>query len=181
MRRKQLIMLLILTFLIFPIVAISQGNFKSKIYNDNGQLKIDSTYRISKDQFNIWYMSEDNILTVILKAIKITSISKESGIQGISIISFDCDTFNLNNIRIVKRVGCGLDEDLVSSIEKLSSQIVNEFRHIQSLKKNVPLKYLGTYYIPFDFSIIDLKAETKKRKAIPILEPRLPGLSRWLE
>jgi hypothetical protein len=180
MRQKTNTVFWIVFWLLFPVMTFSQENFKSFIYNDNGQLRIDTTLNISQDQFDIWNMSESNILGIISISADYSKIALANGIQGIVIVSFDCDTTDLNNIKILKSTGGPLYKNVIKIIEKKSKHIVYEFRHIQNLRKNDPIKYLGTYYIPFDFSLINLNEEMKKRNAIPMFGLQIPLIGRWM-
>lgn len=181
MKRKTHKVFWIIICLLFPIITFSQENYKSLIYNDKGQLRIDTTLKISQKQFDIWYLSENNILAIISNNIVYSRLAREAGIKGIAVLAFDCDTLNLNNIRMIKNLGGGLDENIIEGIEKINERIVFEFRHIQSLNKKDPIKYLGTYYIPINFSLIDLKEEMKKTNAIPIIDSKIPLNERLTE
>ena len=159
----------------------NQDNFKSYIYNDNGQLRIDTTLKITQEQFDIWDLSENYILEILSNNIEYSRMAREAGMKGIAIIAFDCDTLDLRNIRTIKKLGGGLDENIIEGIKKVSDKIIFEFRHIPGQKDGERIKYIGTYYIPFDFSLIDFKEEMKKTNAIPIIDSRIPLNGRWIE
>ena len=171
----------IIVGLLIPIIASSQENLKSDIYFDNGELRVDTTLRINLNQFDIWHMSENNILAIVSNSIDYSNLARESGITGIAIIAFECDTLDLKNIRLIKNIGGGLDENIIKGIDQISEKIVFEFRHTQNIKKNEQINYIGTYYIPIDFSLIDLKKEMKIKNAIPIFDTKLPLIGRWIE
>ncbi|MCD4745332.1 MAG: hypothetical protein K8R58_03440 [Bacteroidales bacterium] len=163
------------------LLTFNQINGQSYIYNIKGQLIIDTTLTINQEQLEIWRLAESNILALISLNIDYSNMARESGITGVIIVGFDCDAMDLNNIRLINGLGGGLDKNLIEGIEKMSEKIVFEFRHIQGLKKREPINYLGTYYIPFDFSLIDLKEEMKKKNAIPIIDSKIPSIGRWIE
>ena len=173
MRKNRQNILLVIIGLLFPIITFSQENIKSYIYNDNGQLRIDTTLKISHEQFGIWYLAENNLLDLISNKVDFSRLAREAGITGIAIISFECDTMGIYNIRIIKNIGGGLDENIINGLEKISEKIVREFRIIQSIKNTYQINYLGTYYIPFDFSLINLREEMKRTNAIPIIDSKI--------
>jgi hypothetical protein len=181
LKRKEFKISYVIIGILFPIITFSQGNFRSYIYNDNGQLRIDTTLKINQDQFKIWYLSENNILSIISNNIEFSNLAKEAGITGIAIVAFDCDTSNLSNIRLINKLGGGLDESIIKGIEKMGERIVLEFRLIQNLKRRHRINYLGTYYIPIEFSLIDLREEMKTKNTIPVIDSKTLLLDRWME
>ncbi|NOX45628.1 MAG: hypothetical protein GXO89_01450 [Chlorobi bacterium] len=181
MKQKTHRIFSIIIGILFPIITFSQGSFKSYIYNDNGQLRIDTTLKINQDQFKIWHLSENNILAIISNNIKFSNLAKEAGIAGIAIVAFDCDTSDLSNIRLINKLGGGLDESIIEGIEKMGERVVLEFRLIQNLKRRDRISYLGTYYIPIEFSLIDLREEMKTKNTIPVIDSKTLLLDRWIE
>ena len=162
--------LLILGFLTL-LLTYKQTKGQSYIYNSKGQLIIDTTLTINQDQLNIWRLMESKMLSLISMNIDYSNMARESGIYGIAIVAFDFDSLDLKNIRLIKNIGGGLDENIIDGMERISEKIVLEFRLIQNLIK---LNYQGTYYIPFEFSLIDLNEIMKKKNSIPIIDSKIP-------
>jgi len=171
---------IILGFLIL-FLTYYQTKGQSYIYNSKGHLIIDTTLTINQDQLKVWTLVERNILTYISMNIDYSIMAREAGIIGIAIVAFDCDSLDLKNIRLIKDLGGGLDENIIEAIEKISTKIVHEFRLIQNLRKGEGLNYQGTYYIPFDFSLIDLNELMKKKNAIPIIDSKISLIGKWNE
>lgn len=163
------------------LLTFNQAKGQSYIYNSKGQVIIDTTLSINSDQLEIWRLAESNILSYISMNIDYSNMARESGINGIAIVALDCDSLDIKNIRLIKKLGGGLDENIIDGINKISEKIVLEFRLIQNRKKREKLNYQGTYYIPFDFSLIDLNEIMKKKNAIPIIDSKIPLIGRWIE
>ena len=87
----------------------------------------------------------------------------------------------MSNIRLINKLGGGLDESIIKGIEKMGERIVLEFRLIQNLKRRHRINYLGTYYIPIEFSLIDLGEEMKTKNTIPVIDSKTLLLDRWME
>lgn len=146
----------------------------SYLYNLKGQLLIDTTFTISSEQFEIWKRAEYNILLFVSEDVEYSRIAKEAGIKGIAIIAFDCDSISIKNIRLIKKLGGGLDEVIIEGIKKSNDIIISQFKRYQNNKNGEKLNYQGTYYIPFDFSLIDMYELIKTKNAIPIFESKPP-------
>ncbi len=179
MKKKYKIFWVIVVLLI-PIIANSQKNLKSNIFNDNGKLKIDTSLSINEGQFTFWWIAESNILTHISKAIDYPEIARQIGQSGTIIVSFECDTFDLKNIRLLKPQNKLFDSVVLQGINNIKKKIVGELKHVPRFQIYKDYSYIGTYYIPISFYFIDLREEMKKTNTFPIIKPRSPGISRWV-
>ena len=167
--------------LLVPIFTYSQEQNRSYIYNYKGQLRVDTSLTITQKQYKAWSIAEDNLLSHLSRHINYPPLANESGIIGIVIISFDCDTLGIKNIRAMNKIGGGLDKAAIEGITRLKEKILLEFRHTQNIKRRKPISYQGTYYIPIDFTLINLLEYKNKNYTIPILDGQTVGISRWIE
>jgi len=175
--KKAYFISLVFIVLLVPLLSRAQ---KSYIYNEMGQLRVDTTLSISQNQYRIWCSIEGNILSHVSNSIDYNRMAKESGLTGIIIVAFDSDTLDLKNIRLLNQFGGGLDENVITGINKISKKIVNEFRMIQGIRrKGTPLEYLGTYYIPISFKIIKPSDYMKETNTMPIIGISSGTISRW--
>lgn len=162
-----------LTFLglFLSLLATSQDNPKSHIYNDKAQLRTDTTLSITQTQFERWWRAESNIIAYIASNIKYSELAKENGIKGHLLVAFDCDTVEIKNIRVLHGIGAGIDENVVAGIKASAKKIIKEFKHMEKLFLGSYGQYEGTYYIPVDFILTDVVKELRNRNSIPIIQP----------
>lgn len=164
-------------FLTLISIVIAKGQGHSSMYHNNGQLKVDTTLKINQKQLQKWISAERYIMIHLTRNPIYTSLAKENGVEGLSIIAFEYESPTIKNIRIIKKVGAGLDESIVNEITKYSNRISQELNY-DGNKENNDSTYNGTYYLPFAFSVIDLITTMEVNNAIPIIEVGTPLVTR---
>ena len=175
--KKTYFISLVFIILLTPLFSNAQHSY---IYNEKGQLRVDTTLSISQNQYQIWSLIEGNILAHVSNNIDYNAMAKASGITGVIIVAFDCDTLDLKNIRLLNGIGGGLDENVIDGIHNISKKIVGEFRMIQGVRrKGSPLEYLGTYYIPISFKIIKPFDHMTETNTMPIIGISGGTISTW--
>jgi hypothetical protein len=177
---KHLISILILGIL-FPLISLSQEQNWSSIYNHKGQLRIDTTLKITQKQYKVWCIVENNLLSHLSSNIEYTSFLQEIQKTGTVIISFECDTFELREIHALTKINQGIDSAAIKGLVKIQDELILEFRLTEYLKREKQIDYLGIYYIPIDFSLLNLKECMKNKSAIPIFGKSLVPISRIME
>jgi hypothetical protein len=163
--------LLINLMLILPFLSFSQKLQNSFLYDEKGRLHVDTTLQISKIQLEYWQLAEEQIIASLAYNITYVPAARRAEVGGQLIVAFDCDGEFVKNIRLVsKKIGMGLDEEVIKGLEKTSSYILYEFRYFQKevLKTKKPFK--GTYYIPFDFTTVNFYKELENKKAVPYFQ-----------
>lgn len=163
---------LILLFIFISTNAFSQRweNADSYLYYNNGTLKVDTTLHISKMQFKVLHPVERDIIIAIHHNTQYSPLAHENGIKGTVIAAFDCDTNEIKNIRVIKKVGAALDEAVIAGIKKAEKDILKNFKRsmLHRLNPAENNKPDGTYYFPVNFRTIDFEQELKKTGTIPI-------------
>ena len=159
------------------LILIATNHFvnaqrSSLIYNEKGQLFVDSSLSISKLQYKTWTYAEYNLLA-IFSTIEYPPIYLENGIKpkNIIIASFFCDSTDIREIKVLND-SSAFSFAVISGLEK-SGKRINDL--LKGNAKNTTEKiYLGKYYIAFDFMLIDFYEQLKKQKAIPIIKSSIP-------
>jgi hypothetical protein len=149
--------------------GISQTHQKSGIYFNNGKLRADSTLSISADKFETWWRAEPNIIEAVRANLTYPSICLRNGVEGHLIVAFDFTGTEIKNIRTLTVSNTYFDKAAIEAIQKSAKTITDVFQFYQSKPKTV-----GSYYLPLDFDIIDIREEVKKRGAIPIIQSDIP-------
>lgn len=129
-------------------VANSQALDGSSIYFENGQLKADSSFSISKQQFEIWKRYENAIVDQVFSAIKYPISMQENGISFYLIVSFyigvNGEIVNLN---------------IEKSQEQHKAYFIKQFgasaiASIYGIYMSYPvLAGLGKYYLPINYMV----------------------------
>lgn len=178
---KKSIKYLIIVLVSLPMLCISQGYGRSDLYNSKGQLRIDTTLTIGPQQSRIWNNIEGNILHHIHRNVTYPEIAKEVNLTGVVIIAFYCDTSEIKNIRIVKEESELLNNAAIEGVTKIKEKLVFQFIAIQSSYRGQKYNYIGNYYLPIKFDLIDLNKQMRREHVMPIIGVRTPGISSWME
>jgi len=171
-------------FLIFGVILftwmrvdLAKGQSHSSMYHENGKLIVDTTLQINLKQLQRFSTAERYIMYHMTREQIYTPMAKENGVEGISIIAFDYEYPSIKNIRIIKKIGAGLDERIVEEIMKYSYRISQEFNYNEK-NEGKEGAFNGTYYLPFDFTAIELISTMEKKNAIPIIDTKTPLIGR---
>lgn len=167
--KRNLFALFLLFFL--PFLISAQNVEYSTLYFNNGKLRADSTLSISAEQFKIWWQAEEGIVYTIASKLTYPEVCKRNGVEGNLIVAFDFAGSEIKNIKVLKPSNPHFSEAAINAIQNSAKTI---FEVLNSKKYNPK----GTYYLPLDFDLIDLRGEVKKRSAVPIIktvEPIIPA------
>lgn len=162
---------IVCALLLYSLNSYCQNFGKSNLYLETGQLKADTTLRISTNQYNLWVIAENKIIRAIYAKTKYSALAKDAGITGKIIVAFECDTDKIKNITVVsKRLGGGLEESVIEGFTLATTEILQSI--IQAQDDNLVDKYayIGKYYMPFEFSLININHELENKGAIPIID-----------
>jgi len=146
---------------------------ESYLYNSEGQLLVDTSLSINNNQLKAWQIIERDVVGVIAAYVDYSHMAREAGINGTLIAAFDYNSNGLKDIRIVRRLGGGLDESVLNGLEKTKSRIDREFKIIFVRADMKGKNIEGTYFIPFDFGLIDVIEKLKEKHAIPVIQSKL--------
>lgn len=169
MFRITLILLLLLT----SSTGFSQIHQKSGLYFNNGKLRVDSTRSISADKFETWWRAEPYIIEAVRANLTYPSIYLRNGFEGHLVVAFDFTGAEIKNIRTLNFPPSHFDNAAIEAIQKSAKTIIDVLQFYQRESKSV-----GSYYIPLDFDLIDIREEVKKRGAIPIIQSDIPMM--WI-
>lgn len=160
-------------FTIIILVFISCNNFAqniSNIYNDKGQLLLDTNYRITQSQLLKWSKNETPLLLRISQNIIYPQIYRESGITGYAIVSFNCDSsMTITNLTIQFESNELFGKASLDAIIKFENTLVNFLRNNSGIPQ--------IYYIPIVFTLYDFGDKIKNYKALPIIKENAPLIS----
>ena len=141
----------ILTLFLFIISFSSHSQENGLFYNSKGQLKADTTLSINQDQLYKWSRVEDWVTEYLINNIIYSPMAVDANLSGVSIVSFTIDsTSNIIKYQIIEKVMGGLEYEI--------ERVVSRSNYL--LQKLAPSdKKTYTYYLAFDFSIIDIMNE----------------------
>lgn len=161
---------IIILLLIFTCNNIFSQNI-SNIYNENGQLLIDTNYVITKGQLKKWSGNETAILLRISENTTYPQIYRESGIEGYAILSFDCDTSrSIKKLTITYESRDLFGQAVYEGILKVEKTLTNFLRNSTGIPE--------TYFIPVVFKLYDFEDKIINYNAMPILKEKVPLISR---
>ncbi len=142
--------------IIFPLLGYSQTEY-SLLYNNEGQLRADTSLKISKEQLSKWALVEERFIFAATRIIVYPEMAMDCGISGKVTISFDIDsTTQVKNFKTIKRFG--IEENIKLFLLSL------EFLSSLAPKDNQTF----TYFLSFEFKDIDAAELIKKNNTIPI-------------
>ena len=158
---------------LYPMLLCAQKAHQSYLYNDKGQLLIDTSFCITNDQLIEWKEAEKEIISEIVHSISYPPIASENDIAGKVIIRFVCDTFEIKNISIINRSKniAPLEESAIQGFKKATKYIHSTLTRNTTITHTERIKHgVGAYYIVLDFSILPYKQFLEKNKGtIPII------------
>jgi len=136
----------------FLISGLAHGQ-ESSIYNNNGKLKIDSTYSINPSRINDFLKIEKYFLPDIFNRLEYPFIASKYGIEGIVIAKVTIDKGNITHVQIVRYLDKFVEKSVISAIDTTSFRNkINEFTKINAFTIiNIPF----VFYIPFKFKLLD--------------------------
>ena len=113
-------------------------------------------------------------------ALPISNIYVENSIypKGILIVSFRCDTNDISDITVLNDTGL-YGKQAILGLKKQGRNIASELKLGASYSSKG--KYLGLYYIPINFRLIDFYQELRKSNAVPIIKSTLPLISHGIQ
>lgn len=161
---------LALTLILFLIETSNlQAGF---LYDQKGQLYLDSNLSISQNQLDVWNRAEMNVIA-FLSDVKYPPIYWENGIKpkGPIIASFECDTLQIFNIAVLNdtsEFGKVIENKMVEAKVKILKELIFQSKVCRK-------DFIGKYYLAFDFRLIDFYKELNDSKAVPIIQ-RAPAL-----
>ena len=158
---------------------VKSQNLKSSIYNSNGQLYIDTSLSVSSEQYKSWSYVESNLIYFFSK-LELPTIYLENVVypKGIIIVSFTCDSNDISNIKVLNDTSYYAKRTILG-LKKQSRNIASELKLGASYSSNG--KYLGLYYIPINFKLIDFHQELRKSNAVPIIKSTVPIFNRGIQ
>ena len=142
---------------------------ESLLYNIKGQLRADTSLIIDSDQLTKWMRVEDQIITEIVNRIEYSEMASDYNLTGISIVSFNIDSNgSMKDFKILKQVGGGLEEKIRICINSIGC--------LNSLAPTDKINY--TYFLTFEFLLIDSKEFIKKENAIPVYKVKFDRIQK---
>ncbi len=172
---------LIIFLISLPLLCVSQEDSRSAIYNYKGQLRIDTSLTIGYEQYRVWSNIEHNILNHLYKHVVYPTLAIESRQTGIVIISFYCDTLEIKNVRLIEKNTELLNNATIEGFTKIKEKLIYEFRAILSSHHGQKYTYIGNYYLPIKFDLIDLNKQMTEDYIMPIIGTKISGISRFIE
>jgi hypothetical protein len=145
-------------FITYSIMLFSQSG-RLSLYNSLGQLRADTTLKISQKQLTKWINVEESLIETIINKLNYSQMAIENDIKGQMIISFDIDsTKSMFDYKLLKKVGGGLEETLrlflieCDLIKKLSPTDNSVYK----------------YFLALNFDLVDANNYIRTTGAIPI-------------
>ncbi|MBK5285562.1 MAG: hypothetical protein JJE25_09165 [Bacteroidia bacterium] len=163
---------LVLLFLIANLTAKSQQSF---LYNDKGQLFLDTSLTITKAQLRTWVRVEFNLVGN-LSRIEIPDLFREGSVKptntkSILIASFICDSSDIKNIEVLNDTGWYANA-VVRGLQKQSKGIAAQLK--SESRKTSEQIYMGKYYVAINFMLINFYEQLKNEKAVPVIQGTIP-------
>ena len=168
-RKKFSGILLLITFI--SVTAQAQTR-TSSMYDGKCRLKHDTALSISKSLCETWSYAENNIAAYLANV----EIPQEYLVNGLKprhaiIASFDCDSANVKNIKVLNDT-TGYADAIKECINRQGKKIAAELKKKSSSTKDK--KYLGKYYVAFNFMLMNFNQQLKNGKAVPIIRGTTP-------
>lgn len=162
----------ILLFITFISVSTQAQTRTSFMYDDKCRLKHDTTLSISKALCETWSYAENNI-AAYLANVEIPKEYLENGLKPRHslIASFDCDSADVKNIKVLNDTS-GYADAIKECIKKQGKKIAAELKKKSGSTKDK--KYLGKYYVAFNFMLMNFSQQLKNGKAVPIIRGTTP-------
>lgn len=172
--KMNIILNTIWTFLMFTssMNGIGQIDSTFAIYNIEGQLKTDSTIHLTDELLQTWLICEQQVLNLVLKDAQYSELAKDAGLTGRSVLAFKFNDSSLTDYRLMKRLGGGLDENMIRSLEKNAEQILSLL--INACQTSNISNCCGTFYIPFEFTLSRQTDEPNRRDLIHVIGTESP-------
>jgi hypothetical protein len=158
--------------LIAPSFSAVAQTGTSGMYDSKCRLKHDSTLSISKALCETWSYAENNI-AAHLSHVEIPKDYLETGfkLRHAVIASFECDSADVSDVRVLNDT-TGYAGAVKDCIKKQGKKIAAELR--QGSNKTAGKKYLGKYYVAFNFMLMNFNQQLKNGKAVPIIRSTTP-------
>jgi hypothetical protein len=160
-----------LIVLLFAATASAQ----SYLYNEKGQLILDTSLTISQSQLMKWRQAENNIVAW-LSRIKIPDLYREGVVkpQGgtqIFIAGFTVDSADIKDIEVLNDTSWYAN----AVVKGLKEQGKNIARTLKSRSRITQDQvYMGKYYVAVNFLLISFYEHLKNDKAVPIIQGTIP-------
>lgn len=155
----MLIRIILLFGLLCNQLKVSAQAREMLMYTNEGMLRIDTSFSISQDQIVKWRGTENLFIERLIRDVTYSQMATDYDVNGILIVSFDIDSLgNLVGYVPISRLGGSLEEIVFSSIKK--------FGFLKLLAPTTTGIY--TYYLAFDFQLVDAKEAIEKNHAIPV-------------
>ena len=170
---------LVLLFILLMRQEVKSQNSNSSIYNSNGQLYIDTSFSISAEQYKSWLHVESNLIAYFSN-LEFPNIYVENSIypKGILIVSFRCDSNDISDITVLNDTSL-YGKQAILGLKKQGRNIASELKLGASYSSKG--KYLGLYYIPINFRLIDFYQELRKSNAVPIIKSTVPLIDHGIQ
>lgn len=155
-----------------PMNGLSQTDSTFAIYNNQGQLKSDSTIHLTDELLETWLICEQQVLELVLEDAQYSQLAIDAGLTGKSVLSFEFNDSSLADYRLTKRLGGGLDENIIRSLEKNTEQIFSLLKN--ACQASNISNCNGTFYIPFEFTLSSQTDEPNRRDLIHVIGTETP-------
>ena len=155
---------------LFPVLCVAMANAQTKasfMYNEKYQFRTDTSLTVARALCETWSYAERNI-AAILSDTKIPEENVQSGLRCKHpiIVSFECDSADISHIKFVNDTS-SYGRAAAESLKKHGKKIAEQLRSKSSLTQEK--KFLGKYYIAFNFLLLNFNDQFRNQKAIPVV------------
>ena len=168
--------------LLFLSVSFYSHSQQSFLYNEKGQLFLDTSLTITKAQLRTWSLAENNIVACLSK-IEIPDLYREGTVKpkkgkNILIASFVCDSADIKDIEVLNDTGW-YAHAVVRGLQKQGKGIAAQLKSERG--KSSEQIYMGKYYVAINFMLINFYEQLKKEKSVPVIQGTIPLIGIGIE
>ena len=162
----------ILILSVFISVSAMAQTRTSSMYDDKCRLRHDTSLNISKALCETWSYAENNI-AAYLSRVEIPKEYLESGfrVKHAVIASFECDSADVDKIKVLNDT-TGYADAVKDCIKNQGKKIASELK--QKSRSTQAGKYIGKYYVAFNFMLMNFNQQLRNGKAVPIIRGTIP-------
>jgi hypothetical protein len=149
----------------------------SFLYNQKGQLRLDTTLTISAQQYDTWRQAELDIVYV-LSHIQIPDLFMEGipvpeGTKSVVIATFVCDTADITDVHALNDTSW-YARAVERGLKSFGKSIAGKLKGYSA--RTSEGVYTGRYYVAISFMLIDFYEQLNLQKAVPVIKTTIPLL-----
>jgi hypothetical protein len=163
---------MLLLAMLTSFTVLSQKR-SSLMYDDKCRLRRDTALSITQPLCDTWSYAEANIAALLSN----TEIPKEYLDNGFKpkhpvFASFECDSADISHIKVLNDT-TGYGDAVKESLKKQGKAIAAELK--SKSRSTDAKKYLGKYYVVFNFMLFNFQDQLRNAKAVPIFRSTNPN------